>query len=116
MIEHFNFKGKFNGQPGASLFFTAPLPIDMFGCADACQATEFDVQLKYYDCPTVVTGPEGQTSIPRGWMVKVSKNYALWTQPTNAYKAGDELAGTNGILRYFATNAADAGGAYPYAF
>ena len=84
----------------------------------------FDLQLKYIDCPTTVTVNGVNTTVNRGWEVIISKEFALWVQPTDAYAASDELAGSNGTLKYFVTNAADAGastnssvplGAYAYA-
>lgn len=116
LIERLKYKRFFAGGPkGGSIFFTAALPIADFGCADPCQITEFDVQAKYYDCPTEVNGPSGTITVPRGWQITVSKNYALWVQPTNAYAAGDELEGTNGTLKYFFSNTANGGAAYAYA-
>lgn len=115
MIERLKYKRAFAGGPkGASYFFTAPLPIAEFGCADPCQVTEFDVQLRYIDCPTEVTGPSGPITVNRGWQVIVSKNVALWVQPTTAYAAGDELEGTNGTLKYFFSNNASGGSSYAY--
>lgn len=115
LIERLKYKRAFaGGQKGASWFFTAALPVQEFGCADPCQATEFDVQLRYYDCPTEVEGPDGPITVGRGWQVIVSKNYALWVQPTDAYATGDELEGTNGTLKYFVSNNASGGASYAY--
>lgn len=116
LIDRLKYKRAFAGGPkGASIFFTAPLPIAEFGCADSCQFTEFDVQAKYYDCPTEVTVNGVPTTVPRGWQIIVSKNVALWVQPTTAYAASDELAGTNGTLKYFFMNTTDSGPSYAYA-
>lgn len=115
LIERLKYRRSFaGGQKGNSWFFTAPLPIAEFGCADPCQSMEFDVQLKYHDCPTTVDVAGVPTEIPRGWQVIVSKNYALWVQPTNAYAAGDELEGTNGTLKYFISNNSGGGSSYAY--
>jgi hypothetical protein len=105
LIERLKYKRSFAGGPkGASFFFTASLPVGEFGCADPCQVTEFDVQLKYIDCPTVVTVNGVETTVGRGWQLIVSKNVALWVQPRNGYAPGDELDSTNGTLKYFITN------------
>jgi hypothetical protein len=122
LIDRLKYKRSFAGPGGTSFFFTIPLPINEFnGCADPCQVTEFDVQLKYYDCPTVTTVNGQETTVPRGWQVIVSKNVALWVQPRNGYAPGDELNSTNGTLKYFITNDCTAcddpnGGAYGYGY
>ena len=114
LIERLKYKRSFaGGQKGNSWFFTAPLPIGEFGCADPCQVTEFDVQLKYIDCPTEVNVNGTPTTLNRGWQVIVSKNFALWVQP-DAYAAGDELSGTNGTLKYFFSNNSNGGASYAY--
>lgn len=120
------YQGAFAGQKGTSYFMTMPLPIAEFGCNvdDCLRQLIFDVQLKYIDCPTVVTLNGVNTTVNRGWEVIISKEFALWVQPKTAYAAGDELYNTNGTLKYFVTNANDAGasttnatplGAYAYA-
>lgn len=115
LIERLKYKRSFAGGPkGDSFFFTAPLPITDFSCADACQVTEFDVQLRYIDCPTEVEVGGEPVTVNRGWQVIVSKNYALWVQPTDAYASGDELEGTNGTLKYFFSNNAGGGSSYAY--
>lgn len=116
LIERLKYKRAFTGGPkGSSYFFTAPLPIAEFGCADTCNMTEFDVQLRYIDCPTEIDVNGTLTTVGRGWQVIVSKNVGLWVQPTNAYAAGDELAGTNGTLKYFFSNNASGSASYAYA-
>lgn len=120
MIDRLKYKRSFAGGPkGSSLFFTAPLPIADFGCADQCQVTEFDVQMKYFDCPTVTTVNGVTTTVPRGWQVIVSKNVGLWVQPRNGYAPTDELNSTNGTLKYFFTNDCtdcDGNGSYGYGY
>lgn len=113
LIERLKYKRFFARPKGASEFFTAALPIADFGCADPCQITEFDIQLKGIDCPTEVEGPNGTITVNRGWLVIVSKNYGLWVQP-DAYAAGDELSGTNGTLKYFFSNTTSDEPAYAY--
>jgi hypothetical protein len=105
LIDRLKYKRSFAGPGGTSFFFTVPLPVSEFNnCADPCQVTEFDVQMKYYDCPTVTTVNGVTTTVPRGWQVIVSKNVGLWVQPRNGYAPGDELNSTNGTLKYFITN------------
>lgn len=111
-ISRNKFVGSFAGDRGASFFTTLPMPVEEFGCADEClRDLVFDLQLKYYDCPTEIEGGE---IIERGWQGILSKDFHLWTQPDNAYQAGDPLFGTNGTLKYFVSNNSYAGGAYAY--
>jgi hypothetical protein len=117
LLEYLQYKRSFSGGPkgAGSYFMTAPLPINEFdSCADQCQAVDFDVQLKYYDCPTTIQSGGQSLEVPRGWQLIVSKYYALWVQPTDGYQSGDELEGTNGTLKYFASNHADSGASYAY--
>jgi hypothetical protein len=105
--------GPWAGQRGNSYFATMPLPVEEFGCADEClRDLRFDIQVKYNDCP--VDDGNGGT-LPRGTQVIISKDYSLWTQPTNAFSDGDPLEGTNGTLKYFVSNTSYNGPAYgPY--
>lgn len=101
------YVGDFAGLRGTSFFTTLPLPVSEFGCADEClRDLVLDMQIRYNDCP------EGE--IGRGVQVIVSKQFALWTQPDNAFDAEDELFGTNGTLKYFISNTTYSGGAYAY--
>lgn len=106
------FTGNFSGQKGTSFYTTLPLPVNEFGCADDClRDLVLDMQLKYFDCPTEVS--PGLT-VDRGYQVILSKDFALWTQPDNAFQAGDPLENTNGTLKYFISNTTYTGGAYGY--
>lgn len=108
------YQGAFAGQKGTSFFMTMPLPIQEFGCNldDCLRELIFDVQLKYIDCPTPVTINGVTTTVNRGWEVIISKEFALWVQPTTAYAAGDQLAGTNGTLKYYFENGSYTSGSY----
>lgn len=98
------------GQKGNSTFATLPLPVNEFGCAEDClRDLVFDMQFKYFDCPTEV---EGGGTVDRGWQVILSKDFAFWVQPTDAFQPGDELEGTNGTLKYFVGNSTYNGPAY----
>lgn len=110
------YTGNFGGQKGTSFFGTFPMPVAEFGCNldDCLRDLIFDIQLKYIDCPTEIEVNGVPTTVDRGWQVIVSKEYALWVQPTNAYAAGDELEGTNGTLKYFITN--NTADTAPYAY
>lgn len=107
------FVGSFAGQKGTSFFATLPLPVNEFGCPQDCLSDlVFDIQLKYYDCPTTTTVNGVNTTVQRGWQVIIGKDFALWVQPDSGYAAGDPLFGTNGTLKYFFSNTSYAGGSY----
>lgn len=100
---------------GQSWFMNIGLPVNEFGCnLDQCLSDlRFDVQIKYKDCPDSTSTVNGTpTALGRGWQVIISKDYALWVQPTTGYQAGDSLADTNGTIKYFASNTSYTGGAY----
>lgn len=110
------YQGSFAGQRGTSFFTTLPLPVNEFGCnLDEClNDLVFDMQLKYIDCPTTIDVNGTPTTVNRGWQVIISKEYALWVQPDDAYAAEDELVGTNGTLKYFITNNSSSNPSYGY--
>lgn len=113
------YQGPFAGQRMTSFFTTLPLPVDEFGCNldDCLRDLMFDMQLKYIDCPTVVTGPSGGSiTVNRGWQIIISKRYALWVQPTDAFSPTDELYDTNGTLKYYLTNTGSISTPYAYGY
>jgi hypothetical protein len=113
------YVGPFAGQRGNSFFTSLPLPVSEFGCnLDEClMDLVFDMQLRYIDCPTTIAGPGGgNISVNRGWEVILSKRYALWVQPTDAYSLGDELFDTNGTLKYYLTNTNSVATPYAYGY
>lgn len=104
MVEYLQYTGfKAGIKPGGSTFGILPLPIFM---GQNVKPVMFDFQLKYYDCPTVLTDGYYGTSITvqKGWNLILSKKSGLFTIPSDAYRAGDAMAGNNGVLRYTATN------------
>lgn len=111
------FVRSYAGQKGNSYFATIPMPVSAFGCNpdDCLRDLVFDLQMRYIDCPTVIDVNNTPTTVNRGWQFILSKEFALWVQPDNAYPDGDELAGTNGTLKYFFSNDAD-NGAQAYAY
>lgn len=93
------------GLKGGSYFTNFTLPTEEFGCTDDCLgALSFDLQLRYLDCAT--------DGMARGWQAIVSKKFALWVQPDNAYASGDPLFGTNGTLKYWIDNSTYTGDSY----
>lgn len=85
--------GNYAGEKGGSIFFTLPMPLQV---GDKVLPITFDAQLKYEDCPTEEHG--------RGWILLISKNYALFNAPTDAFAETDRLNGMNGSLHYVATD------------
>lgn len=111
------YVGNFAGAKGGSIFFNVPFPVNEFQCVDMGQCLndlKVDVQMKYIDCPTTIDVEGTPTEVKRGWLVILSKYYHLWVQPTDMYDDDDPLAGTNGTLRYFASNEAGSPGGYGY--
>lgn len=104
----------FVGDKGASFFTNVGLPVNDFGCNldDCLRDLRLDVQLKYIDCPQNVTINGVSTAVGRGWQVIVSKQFTMWVQPVGAFQTGDSLDGTNGTIKYYASNTAYTGGAY----
>lgn len=91
--------GSYAGQKGASFFFTLPVPVQLAN--GQLTSLVFDCQLKYNDCPVT----EGETTIPRGWNLIISKSYGLFNAPTNMYAATDRLNGVNGAFHYIGATA-----------
>jgi hypothetical protein len=110
------YVGPYAGQKGNSFFTTIPMPVSAFQCnADDClRDLVFDLQMRYIDCPTDIEVNNVVTTVNRGWQFILSKRFALWVQPTNAYPVGDELENTNGTLKYFISNNTGGGKSYGY--
>jgi hypothetical protein len=104
----------FTGQKGTSFFTNIAMPVNEFGCnlEECLRDLRIDVQLKYIDCPGEYDVNGTPTALGRGWQVILSKDYALWVQPTTGFQSGDSLADTNGTIKYFASNTSYSGGAY----
>jgi hypothetical protein len=115
LLSRNRYVGAFAGQKGTSYFFTMPLPVNQYCCLDDnLSDLVFDVQMRYFDCPTTIDINGTPTPIARGWQVIVSKNFNLWVTPTDGYNAGDPLENTNGTLKYYVMNEPTSGGAYAY--
>lgn len=87
--------------PGPSKFFTMPLPVQG---QTGQLSVDFDVQLKFIDCPTEVLINGTPTTVEQGWLLMPKKLYDLFNLPDDAYNAADRLTGNNGTLRYTITN------------
>lgn len=95
------FKGGI--RPGGSWFGNMPLPI--YDSQGNMIMMNFDIQMKYIDCPeSVAIGDEYVSNVGRGWQIIVSKSFDLFVQPSDMYSSQDRLTGVNGTLRYTASN------------
>jgi hypothetical protein len=106
-VEYMHYTGfKAGVKPGASQFFTLPLPVQMG--TDVIPVL-FDVQLRYNDCAETFTDAYYGTalSLQKGYNLIISKHSGLFTIPADAYRATDLLTGNRGTLRYEITNACD---------
>ena len=106
LVEWMFNQGSFAGNKGVSQFGVMTLPMQV---GFDVLPVNFDFQLKYIDCPTsLIDAYSGATiTAARGYALIISKNVGLYTLPTNAYQAGDRLAGVRGTLRYALTNECD---------
>lgn len=103
LIEMDQFVGGFQGKKGTSDFFNAPLPlVDSLG--ESLQSMNFDMQLRYLDCPTEIVVDYTTQTVQRGYLLTVSKTFQQFNVPDNAYEDDDRLTGSNGTLRFVATN------------
>lgn len=104
LVEYMQNQGfKAGVKPGASQFGVLVLPM-MVG--DQLVPVKFDFQLRYNDCDESVTlyDTGSSTTVHRGYNLILSKNFGLYTIPTDAYGSADVLYGNRGSLRYTITN------------
>jgi hypothetical protein len=104
IVEYLEYTGfKAGVKPGASEFGTIMLPMQI---GQEIVPVAFDWQLKYNDCPVTVTDGYYGTSLTldKGYSFILSKQAGLFTIPSNAYRAGDVLAGNRGSYRFTITN------------
>ena len=106
LVEFSRYTGIYSGQKGTSYFGSIVLPMQI--TPTHTMPVSFDYQLKYIDCPEGVASVDDYYGNPivgyRGWQMIISKKCGLFQVPTNAYRASDYLAGSNGTLRYTITN------------
>lgn len=102
LVEYLQYQGFKAGEKGKSIFGTLPLPMQV---GDQLVPVWFDYQLRYNDCPEVITlDGAATTTVQKGWNLILSKKFGLYTIPTTAYKASDPLTGNRGSLRFNITN------------
>jgi len=101
IVEYMKYQGfKAGAKPGASIFGTITLP--MQNSDGTLVPVKFDYQLRYNDCAVT----ENSVTYEKGYNMILSKNFGLYTIPTDAYKSTDVLYGNRGSLAYNVTNAA----------
>lgn len=106
LVEFARFTGAYAGQKGTSYFGSIMLPMQV--TPNNIIPVQFDYQLRYLDCPESVAGVDDYYGNPisgyRGWQMIISKKCGLFQIPSNAYRASDYLANSNGVLRFTITN------------
>lgn len=104
IVEYLKFQGFKSGTRGTSDFGVISLPYQ--ATSNLVKMVDFDYQLKYNDCPTVITDEYygTTTTLDRGYQLILSKTCGLFQIPQGAYSAADPNYGVNGSFRYVATN------------
>ena len=106
LVERLDNVGSFAGQRGSSFFTTIIDPRTQCWTPGGLSNIQFDLQVKYIDCPEDLAGLTGAGDLDaaRGYALIIKKRYALFQTPTNAYATGDRMEGSNGALLYTITN------------
>lgn len=103
-VEYNKHVGNFAGQKGA-IFDTQIIdPFMQCWTPAGLQPFRWDITIRYNDCPTSYSGYAGTATYGKGWQIIISKNYDLFTTPTDAYDGGDVNRGQNGTLLFTITN------------
>jgi hypothetical protein len=106
-VEYLQYTGfKAGIKPGASQFFTIPLPMQV---GSDIVPVYFDVQLRYNDCAQIFTDEIYQQPITlqKGYNLIISKTSGLFTIPNDAYFPSDRMFGNRGTLLYEIDNNCD---------
>lgn len=111
LIERLDNVGSFAGQRGSSFFTTIIDPRTQCWTPGGLGNIQFDLQVKYIDCPDDLGRLNGGGAIDptgldasRGYALIIKKRYSLFQTPTNAFSGNDRLDGSNGSLLYTITN------------
>jgi len=111
LIERLDNVGSFAGQRGSSFFTTIIDPRTQCWTPNGLSNIQFDLQVKYIDCPDDLGRLNGGGAIDpseltaaRGYALIIKKRYDLFQTPTNAFDAADRMNGSNGALLYTITN------------
>jgi hypothetical protein len=111
LVEFSRWEGARAGSRGGSHFgsIMLPMPGNTTPAGQDWVPMKFDMQLNYINCVQDVQAINDYygsaiSNSYRGYQLILSKYVGLMQIPTNAYRAGDNLFGTNGTLRYTFTN------------
>ena len=104
LVELDRYRGFRAQQLGLSTFWNMAVPFNLPGSDGLLGMLNIDFQLRELDCPTETTVGYEETTLGAGYSLIMSKRFALWQVPNDAYLAADRLTGNNGALRYTATN------------
>lgn len=104
MVELDRYKGFRAQQLGLSTFWNMAMPFELPGSEGILGMLNIDFQLRELDCPTETTVGYDSVTLGAGYSLIMSKRFALWQVPSDAFLASDRLTGNNGALRYTATN------------
>lgn len=106
LIERLDNVGSFAGQRGSSFFTTIIDPRTQCWTPGGLGNIQFDLQVKYIDCPEDLANLSGAGSLDaaRGYALIIKKRYGLFQTPANAFATGDRMEGSNGSLLYTITN------------
>jgi hypothetical protein len=104
LVELDRYKGFRAKKLGLSTFWNMAVPLNMPGADGLLQMMYIDFQLRELDCAQEATVGYETTTLDAGYSLIMSKRFALWQVPNDAFLAGDRLTGNNGALRYTAAN------------
>jgi hypothetical protein len=104
LVELDRYRGFRAKKLGTSTFWNMAVPLNLPGADGMLGMLNIDFQLKEIDCPQETTVGYEETTLGAGYSLIMSKRFALWQVPSDAYQATDRLTGNNGSLRYTATN------------
>jgi hypothetical protein len=104
MVELDRYRGFRAKKLGTSTFWNMAIPLNMPGADGILPLMHIDFQLKELDCPQESTVGYETVTLDAGYSLIMSKRFALWQVPNDAFQASDRLTGNNGSLRYTATN------------
>jgi len=104
LITYNKYVKSFAGRIANTEFGTIALPTAEYCCPqEYLDRLQFDIKVREIDCPTTMTINGASTTVSEGVQITLVWRGSLWTRPTNLYKSGDPLLGTNGTLRYAIT-------------
>lgn len=111
LIERLDNVGSFAGQRGSSFFTTIIDPRTQCWTPGGLGNIQFDLQVKYIDCPDDLGRLNGGGAIDptsldasRGYALIIKKRYVLFQTPSDSFSGSDRLDGSNGSLLYTITN------------